>query len=127
MGKWQADKLKLELTAEGEGVWHLCAHVANTMNCKVSKAGDGFSAGMVASTRMLPPPDLQEREREVGNLLANLKSISVEGGQLKISSDSFSLLLDPAQEKNKGRPHFQQDHKSFLSQCLCRDVNQRKV
>merc|ERR1711902_85878 len=81
-----------------EGVWHLCAHVANTMNCKVTKAGDGFSAGMVASTRMLPPPDLQEREREVGNLLANLKSISVQGGQLKISSDSSSVRLDPAQE-----------------------------
>merc|ERR1712088_454443 len=62
-GKWQADQLKLEVAAEGEGVWHLCAHVANTMNCKVTKAGDSYSAGMVSSTRMLPPPDLQEKER----------------------------------------------------------------
>merc|ERR1711934_505785 len=60
-GKWQADQLKLELTAEGEGVWHLSAHVANTMNCKVTKAGDSYSAGLVSSTRMLPSPDLQER------------------------------------------------------------------
>merc|ERR1712029_501845 len=98
-GKWQADQLKLELTAEGEGVWQLSAQVANTMNCKITKAGDSFSAGLVSSTRMLPPPDLQEREREVSNLLANLNSISVEGGgQLKISSDSSSLLLDPAQD-----------------------------
>merc|ERR1712172_295663 len=97
-GKWKADQLKLELTAEGEGVWHLSAQVANTMNCKVTKAGESYSAGPVSSTRMLPPPDLQEKEREVSNLLANLNSISVEGGQLKISSDSSSLLLDPAQE-----------------------------
>merc|ERR1711934_254077 len=97
-GKWQADQLKLELTAEGEGVWHLSAHVANTMNCKVTKAGDSYSAGLVSSTRMLPPPDLQEREREVSSLLANLNSISVQGdGQLKIASDSSSLLLDRAQ------------------------------
>merc|ERR1712179_635202 len=98
-GKWQADQLKLELTAEGEGAWHLNAQVANTMNCKVTKAGDSYSAGLVSSTRMLPPPDLQEREREVSNLLANLNSISVQGdGQLKIASDSSSLLLDPAQD-----------------------------
>merc|ERR1712168_1111178 len=97
-GKWQADQLKLELTAEGEGVWQLSAQVANTMNCKVTKAGNSYSAGLVSSTRMLPPPDLQEKEREVSNLLANLNSISVEGGQLKIASDSSSLLLDPAQD-----------------------------
>merc|ERR1711936_434849 len=97
-GKWQADQLKLELTAEGEGAWHLNAQVANTMNCKVTKAGDSYSAGLVSSTRMLPPPDLQEKEREVSNLLANLNSISLEGGQLKIASDSSSLLLDPAQD-----------------------------
>merc|ERR1712179_31998 len=97
-GKWQADQVKLELTAEGEGVWHLSAHVANTMNCKVTKAGDSYSAGLVSSTRMLPPPDLQEREREVSNLLANLNSISLEGGQLKIASDSSALLLVRAQD-----------------------------
>merc|ERR1712055_774520 len=97
-GKWQADQLKLELTAEGEGVWHLNAQVANTMNCKVTKAGDSYSAGMVSSTRMLPPPDLQEKEREVSNLLANLNSISLEGGQLKIASDSSAILLDRAQD-----------------------------
>merc|ERR1712037_764551 len=33
------------------------------MNCKVTKAGDSYSAGLVSSTRMLPPPDLQERAR----------------------------------------------------------------
>merc|ERR1711936_804391 len=97
-GKWRADQLKLEVTAEGEGVWHLCAHVANTMNCKVTKAGDSYSAGLVSSTRMLPPPDLQEKEREVSNLLANLNSISLEGGQLKIASDSSAILLDRAQD-----------------------------
>merc|ERR1711963_838565 len=98
-GKWPADQLKLELTAEGEGAWHLNAQVANTMNCKVTKAGDSYCAGPVSSTRMLPPPDLQEREREVSNLLANLNSISLEeGGQLKIASDSTSLLLDRAQD-----------------------------
>lgn len=41
---------------------------------------------------------MKEKEREVSNLLANLNSISVEGGQLKIASDSSSLLLDPAQD-----------------------------
>merc|ERR1711894_306981 len=97
-GKWQADQLKLELTAEGEGAWHLNAQVANTMSCKVTKAGDSYSAGLVSSTRMLPPPDLQEKEREVSNLLANLNSISLEGGQLKIASDSSALLLDRAQD-----------------------------
>merc|ERR1712233_62380 len=98
MGKWQADQLKLELTAEGEGAWHLNAQVANTMNCKVTKAGDSYSAGLVSSTRMLPPPDLQEKEREVSNLLANLNSISLEGGQLKIASDSSAILLDRAKD-----------------------------
>merc|ERR1711971_1023110 len=48
--------------------------------------------------KMMPVPRLEEREKEVNSVLAGLTSISVEGSQLKISSASASLLLDPSQE-----------------------------
>merc|ERR1712018_444102 len=97
-GVWAAQDLKVQIKGDGENTWRVSAKVANTMNCKVTKSGEAFSAGPVMGTKMMPVPRLEEREKEVNGVLSGLTSISIEGSQLKIASASASLLLDPSQE-----------------------------
>merc|ERR1712202_117584 len=91
-GTWQAEDLKVQIKADGEDKWRVSAKVANTMNCKVTKSGEAFSAGPIMGTKMMPVPRLEEREKEVNGVLSGLTSISIEGSQLKIASASASLL-----------------------------------
>lgn len=69
------------------------ARVANTMSCSVKFNGEGGGCtveGPVCSTLMMPPPDLQELESSVGEMLASLQNIARDGGHLVVSCSGSS-------------------------------------
>merc|ERR1712098_880595 len=78
-GKYQiaeeGKEVSLTIKAEGEGKWRVQAKVANNMSTLVTEKDGVFIAGPVMSTRMMPPPELQELEREISNLLGGLTNI----------------------------------------------------
>jgi len=92
-GTWSADNLLVSIEADGEDTWKLAAKVGNSLMCKVTKSGDGFTSGPIASTRMMPPPHLQARENAVKQLLEGLTDITREGEGLRLSAGSVSELL----------------------------------
>merc|ERR1712112_299938 len=95
-GVWTGQDVKVEIKSEGPNTWKLSAKVANNMGCTVTKDGDTFKSSPVMCTRMMPPPDLQEKENTLSKILSELTGIKVEGSQLCLSGGSCSMLLDPA-------------------------------
>ena len=69
----------LRIKAEGEGKWRVQAKVANNMSSMVTEEEGVFTPGPVMSTRMMPPPELQDLEREISQLLSELTNISKDG------------------------------------------------
>ena len=69
--------VSLRIKAEGEGKWRVQAKVANTMSSMVVEEDGVFTP--VMSTRMMPPPELQDLEREISQLLTQLSNISKDG------------------------------------------------
>lgn len=74
----------LSVQQEGPGVWRVGAIVANSMSCLVKEEGGKMIAGEVMSTMMMPPPELQEKESAVGDLLRGITGMVREGDFLKI-------------------------------------------
>ena len=72
-------KVTLRIKAEGEGKWRVQAKVGNNMNCVVTEEDGVFTPGPVMSTKMMPPPEMQEMEAEISKLLTGLTKISREG------------------------------------------------
>ena len=72
-------RVSIRIKEEGEGKWRVQAKVANSMNCMVTEEGGVFTPGHVMSTRMLPPPDLQELEKEISKMISELTKISKDG------------------------------------------------
>ena len=75
----EGKEVSLTIKAEGEGKWRVHAKVANNMSTLVTEKDGVFTAGPVMSTRMMPPPELQELEREISNLLGGLTNIFKDG------------------------------------------------
>ena len=71
--------VSLRIKAEGEGKWRVQAKVANNMSSMVTEEEGVFTPGPVMSTRMMPPPELQDLEREISQLLTQLSNISKDG------------------------------------------------
>ena len=78
-GSYKQGDVSLNVVAEGEGKWRVQAKVANSMSCLVTKEGDKMVAGPVMSTRMMPPPDMQELESRISALLSGITNIVREG------------------------------------------------
>ena len=57
----------------------MMAKVGNRMNCQLRLEEGKLKAGLVMSTRMMPPPELLELENEVSKLLSNLTDIQRNG------------------------------------------------
>merc|ERR1712071_262068 len=77
-------KVTLRIKADGDGKWRVQAKVCNNMNCVVTEADGVFTPGPVMSTRMMPPPDMQELENEISKLLSELTKISKDGDMVVI-------------------------------------------
>jgi hypothetical protein len=62
--------------------WALSARVANTMSVQLGAAAPHAGTGQVATTKMMPPPELQQLESSVLTLLQHVQGISLaDGGQ----------------------------------------------
>ena len=72
-------EVKLTIKSEGEGKWRVQAKVANNMSNMVTEEDGVFTPGPVMSTRMMPPPELQELERKISDLLSGLNKIYKDG------------------------------------------------
>ena len=72
-------KVSLRIKGEAEGKWRVQAKVGNNMSCMVTEEDGVFTAGPVMSTKMMPPPELQELESEMSALLTGLTKISRDG------------------------------------------------
>ena len=72
-------EVKLTIKSEGEGKWRVQAKVANNMSNMVTEENGVFTPGPVMSTRMMPPPELQELERKMSDLLSGLNKIYKDG------------------------------------------------
>merc|ERR1712243_452123 len=97
-GAWTGQDVKVEIKSESPNTWKLSAKVANNMGCTITKDGETFEASPVMCTRMMPPPDLHEKENTLSKILSELTGINVEGSQLCLSGGSFhapgsSLIL----------------------------------
>merc|ERR1712215_115110 len=77
-------QMKLMIKAEGEGKWRVQAKVGNNMSCVVTESDGVFTGGPVMSTRMMPPPELQQLENDISELLSELTNISKDGDVLVI-------------------------------------------
>lgn len=95
-GDWMGQDVKLSIEAVADNRWDVSACVGNVLRATVNKTEDGFRSAGVASTMMMPPPHLQEREAALGKLLEELTDISREGVSLRVSAGSISEVLTPA-------------------------------
>lgn len=95
-GTWSGQDLELSIEAVPENTWHVSACVGNVLRTIVTKTEAGFQSQGVASTMMMPPPHLQDREAAVGKLLEELTNISREGDSLRVTGGSISEVLTPA-------------------------------
>jgi len=88
-GSWsQSEDCSVTIEPEGVGQWRVAARVANTMSCVVKEGAWGsVSVGPVMSTKMMPPPHLQDRERSISQLLSGLTGMSREGECLKLTAE----------------------------------------
>merc|ERR1712243_452355 len=77
-GAWTGQDVKVEIKSEGPNTWKLSAKVANNMGCTITKDGETFKASPVMCTRMMPPPDLQEKENTLSKILSELTGINVK-------------------------------------------------
>jgi len=81
-GSWEG-RFKLDIAKEGANAWRVSAKVGNNMSCLVQQGQDGkLKSGPVMSTKMMPPPHLQELEREVTGILTSLVSWRRDGDNL---------------------------------------------
>ena len=71
--------VSLRIKGEGKGKWMVQAKLVNTMSSKVVEKYGVFNPGPVMSTRMMPPPELQDLEREISHLVSQLTNISKNG------------------------------------------------
>lgn len=96
-GDWQGRfSLSVE-AAEDAGKYRVCAKVGNSLNCLVSQAPDGkLSATPVMSTKMMPPPHLQELEQEVSSMLGGLTGLRRDGDSLVVEGAGKTEICKPA-------------------------------
>eukprot|EP00187_Rhodella_violacea_P018825 CAMPEP_0184735568 /NCGR_PEP_ID=MMETSP0314-20130426/61958_1 /TAXON_ID=38298 /ORGANISM="Rhodella maculata, Strain CCMP 736" /LENGTH=296 /DNA_ID=CAMNT_0027202611 /DNA_START=70 /DNA_END=960 /DNA_ORIENTATION=+ len=75
----------VEVTADGDQL-RLGGKVANRIMGSAQRGEEGkwASAGPVAMTRMMPPPDMQELENEVSKGLGSFVELKVEGDTMKM-------------------------------------------
>jgi hypothetical protein len=60
--------------------WALSARVANTMSVQLGAAAPHAGSGQVLTTKMMPPPELQQLESSVLHLLQQVQGISLADG-----------------------------------------------
>jgi len=92
-GDWEGEGVTVSVESLGPNKWMVAGQVGNSMSVEVTQGGETFSAGPVRSTMMMPPPELQVKEKEFSELLAGLNNIQREGPKLRLSSSAGSLLL----------------------------------
>ena len=98
-GDWESEDGSYKLSVEGdERMCRLSATVANNIICSL-KFNDqrGWSLdGGVISTQMLPPPELQAKERTVTAILKSVTDISRSGGQLVLRTEAAAHRFNRA-------------------------------
>jgi len=82
-GDWEG-RFKLNVEKVGEGSWRLCAKVGNSINCTVTEKDGKMVSGPIMSTKMMPPPHLQQLEQEVTSILEKLEGLRREGEELVV-------------------------------------------
>lgn len=95
-GSWCQENLcTVTLEPAGSpGQWKVGAKVANSMSCMVTEQEGGkVSAGPVMSTKMMPPPELREKEQSVSQLLTGLTEMCREGEGLRLKAGERSELF----------------------------------
>jgi len=96
-GSWQLDggEVSLSIEEEGSNKWRVSAQVANNLGTLVTQENGSFSSTPCMSTRMMPPPELQQLENSIGQLLSNITNMSRDGDKLLLTSgdrkETFSV------------------------------------
>merc|ERR1712080_377901 len=92
-----------EMMKDPNGRWIAHCTVANSMSCDLEGDGPEFKAGPVRSTMMMPPPHLDELEREMGALMEGITSVEWELGCIVVTSGGnafrfkeFNKVIKPA-------------------------------
>jgi len=94
-GLW--GKPTVHVQAKGEGQWWLTVNVFNIMGCLVTRAGESLTVGPIWTTLMLPPPPLDQLEREMSELLAGLTDIRLDGADLILKGAGRKERFSPVQ------------------------------
>jgi len=84
----------LEIAKEGSS-WMAHCKVGNSMSCQLQGEGPEFTAGGVRSTKMMPPPHLEQLENEMSSLLSGITRLEMEGGKLKLTSGGHAVVFNP--------------------------------
>lgn len=92
-GDWKG-RFEASVKKQAEDLWSVSFKVGNNMSCAVKQSGDVFTPGPVRSTKMMPPPELQDLEREAGAILAGLTSMRREGNQLILEGDGKREVME---------------------------------
>jgi len=95
-GAWQG-RFKLNIKNTGSGAWRFNAKAGNSMSCSVTEKDGCLTVGPIMSTKMMPPPHLQELEQEVTALLQGLTSFKREGGNLVVEGNGLREVCQPDQ------------------------------
>ena len=77
----------------GEDCWRMMTKVGNRMNCQLRLEEGKLKAGLVMSTRMMPPPELLDLENSVSHLLSNLTDVQ-RTGELKSLKNSYGITFN---------------------------------
>eukprot|EP00088_Acartia_fossae_P055165 TRINITY_DN6405_c0_g1_i2.p1 TRINITY_DN6405_c0_g1~~TRINITY_DN6405_c0_g1_i2.p1 ORF type:complete len:290 (-),score=83.98 TRINITY_DN6405_c0_g1_i2:121-963(-) len=94
-GDWSG-KFDVSIAKEGSK-YRVSAKAGNTMNCLVEEGGDGkLKPGPIMSTRMMPPPHLQQLENEVNVILGSLQEFKRDGDKLVIVHGCGQEVMKPA-------------------------------
>jgi len=107
-GTWKLDRPGVEdhvfeMIKDPNGHWMAHCTVGNIMSCDLEGDGPEFKAGGVRSTMMMPPPHLEELEREMGALMEGITRVELELGSIVVTSggntfrfNEFNKVIKPA-------------------------------
>jgi len=95
-GAWQG-RFSLNIEKTGDGSYRFNAKAGNSMACSVTEKDGALSVSPIMSTKMMPPPHLQQLEQEVTNLLQGLTSFKREGNNLVLEGGGAREVCQPDQ------------------------------
>jgi hypothetical protein len=91
--------IRLTFQEQGPNTYRLVTKVGNTMHCQVEIVGkleafDRIRVGRVASTLMLPPPELRDVEKLIGESLPTLYKMIISDNNLIMTGPTIEFIAE---------------------------------